>query len=470
MTSIAGTPDDMSVTAADVTAGGHASFLGHPVGLTVLAGTELWERFSFYGMQALLMLYMTKYLLLPEHARHVLGLAGYRATLSAMFGPMTDLAFAAQTYGLYSGLIYATPLAGAWFGDRILGKTRTVTIGTLLMASGHLAMASERFFLPALLLLILGAGCVIGNMAAQVGQLYAPDDHRRTRAFGLYLLALNIGALTAPLIVGTLGEKVGWHWGFGAAGFGMLIGLAIYLSGQRYLPPDVITRRGDRARLDRGDRRVLAALLFMLLPYVLAGAALNQAYGIMYVWADTAVDRHILGWEMPVTWVGIFDGAMTIVGVLVANAYWKRSAARGREMGDLAKIGVSCAGMALGYLYIGAVALLPVVPIALWLGFYVIVDLATVWQEAPPQAIISRSAPASVSATMMAVFKLANTFAYFLLGWLGRFYEPLGPALYWAATALLPLAGLALMLLSKARIARILDNGAVTGSDRMVAA
>ena len=446
------------------------TLFGHPIGLTVLAGTELWERFSFYGMQALLMLYMTKYLLLPEQARHVLGLARYRATLSAVFGPMTDLAFAAQTYGLYSGLIYATPLAGAWLGDRVLGKTRTVTIGTLLMAAGHLAMASEHFFLPALLLLVLGAGCVIGNMAAQVGQLYAPDDHRRTRAFGLYLLALNVGALIAPLIVGTLGEKVGWHWGFGAAGFGMLIGLVIYLSGRRYLPPDIISRRGDHARLGRSEWRVIAALMVTLLPYILATAALNQAYGIMYVWADTAVDRHVLGWEMPVTWVGIFDGAMTIVGVLIANAYWRRAAARGREMGDLAKIAVGCTGMALGYLYIGAVAILPIVPIILWLGFYVIIDLSTVWIEAPPQSIISHSAPMSVNATMMAVFKLASTFAYFLLGWLARFYEPLGPALYWASTALLPLAGLALMLMCKGRIARVLDTAAVAAPYRAHAA
>jgi POT family proton-dependent oligopeptide transporter len=474
LTAIAAPPRDIPVAAptrdipvaAPSLAPGDRAFFGHPIGLAVLAGTELWERFSFYGMQALLMLYMTKYLLLPEQARHVLGLAGYRAMLSAMFGPMTDLAFAAQTYGLYSGLIYATPLFGAWLGDRVLGKTRTVTIGTLLMAAGHLAMASERFFLPALLLLILGAGCVIGNMAAQVGQLYAPDDHRRTRAFGLYLLALNIGALIAPLIVGTLGEKVGWHWGFGAAGFGMLIGLAFYLSGRRYLPPDIVSRRGDHARLDHGDWRTIGALLVVLIPYILAGAALNQAYGIMFVWADTAVDRHIFGWEMPVTWVGTFDGAMTIVGVLIATAIWKRAATRGREMGDLAKIAVSCAGMALGYLYIGAVALLPVVPIILWLGFYVIVDLATVWQEAPPQSIISRSAPASVNGTMMAVFKLANTLVYFLLGWLARFYAPLGPALYWAATALLPLAGLVLMLLCKGRLTRALDKGAVTASHR----
>jgi POT family proton-dependent oligopeptide transporter len=426
------------------TASGEEMF-GHPKGLAVLAGTELWERFSFYGMQALLMLYMTKYLLLPEHARGVLGLATFRATLVSIFGPMTDLAFAAQTFGLYSGFIYATPLLGAWLGDRVLGKTRTVMIGVLLMAAGHLTMASEHVFLVALLLLILGGGCVIGNMAAQVGQLYAPGDHRRTRAFGLYLAALNVGALLAPLVIGTLGEKAGWHWGFGAAGIGMLIGLATYLSGQRHLPADRISRAGDHDQLTREEWKRLAAILVILVPYLLSGAALNQAYGIMYIWADTAVDRNILGWEMPVTWVGTFDGIMTIVGVFIANSLWKRAAARGRDMSDITKLGLGVAGIGLGYFYIAGVALLPLVPILLWLGFYVIIDLAIVWTEATPQSIISRNAPASVNATMMAVFKLANAFAYFLLGWLGRFYEPLGAPAYWALTGAIAFAGSGLL-------------------------
>jgi POT family proton-dependent oligopeptide transporter len=442
-----------------------STLFGHPTGLAVLAGTELWERFSFFGMQALLMLYMTKYLLLPEHARGVLGLAQFRGVLSATFGPMTDLAFAAQTYGIYSGLIYATPLVGAWLGDRVLGKTKTVTIGTLMMAAGHLAMASEHFFLAALSLLILGSGCLLGNMAAQVGQLYAPNDHRRTRAFGLYLAALNGGALIAPLIIGTLGEKVGWHWGFGAAGVGMIIGLAIYLSGRRHLPPDIIARRGHRPKLNRAEWRMLGALVVMLVPYIAISTSLNQAYGIMYVWADTAVDRNILGWQMPVTWVGIFDGAMTIVGVFVGNAIWKRTAEKRREMSDLSKLGVACAGMALGYLYIAGVALLPIVPILLWLGFYLIVDLATVWMEAPPQAIITRHAPPSTSATMISVFKLANALAYFLLGWLGRFYEPLGAPRYWMLTAGLSLAGLLFLLATRRSVSRALS--ASTSSDAM---
>ncbi len=212
------------------------------------------------------MLYMTQHLLRPGTADQVLGLASYRAALDALLGPTTDLAFAAQTFGLYSGLIYVTPLIGAWLGDRVLGRTRTVTIGAVLMSAGHLTRASERLFLVALLLLILGAGCLIGNMAAQVGQLYAPDHERRARAFGVYLIALNAGALVLPLICGTLGETVGWHWGFGAAAIGMLIGLATYLAGRRHLPPDRIERCRRRARLSGGDwRRIIAILLVCFL-------------------------------------------------------------------------------------------------------------------------------------------------------------------------------------------------------------
>ncbi|MEO6152870.1 MAG: oligopeptide:H+ symporter, partial [Croceibacterium sp.] len=195
---------------------GQPEVFGHPKGLFVLVGTEVWERFSFYGMQALLMLYMTKYLLLPEHAREVLGLAAFRGGVESVTGKLTDLAFAAQTYGLYSALLYLTPVAGAWLGDRVLGRARSVMIGCVVMATGHLAMASEPLFVVALVLLITGAGFLLGNLTALIGTLYAPADQRRTRAFGIYLIAANIGALLAPIIIGTLGEKVSWHLGFGA--------------------------------------------------------------------------------------------------------------------------------------------------------------------------------------------------------------------------------------------------------------
>ncbi len=437
----------------------------------VLATTEMWERFSFFGMQALLLLYMTKYLLLPEHARTVFGLTAFRSGLATVVGPMTDLAFATQTYGLYSGLIYGTPLIGAWLGDRVLGKTRTVTAGCLLMAAGHLAMASERLFLVALLLIIVGAGGVIGNMAAQVGQLYGPGDQRRTRAFGIYLITLNIGALIAPLVIGTLGERVDWHVGFGAAGVGMLIGLATYLAGRRHLPPDAIRKRGVVAgKLTSQQRRQVAAIGLLLVPYLLYGAANLQAYAVMYVWADTAVDRVIFGWEVPVTWIGIADGLLTILGVVVANRMSIALGKRGREPGDFTKMVIGYAGVGLAFLFAAGIATLAVVPVILWIVFYGIMDLAVGWSEPAVQSLISRDAPQSVNALMMAVMKATTMLSFFIVGWMGRFYEPLGPSLFWMATGAQSLVGLVLILAGGSWLRRMLAQDEVVAQDPIVTA
>jgi POT family proton-dependent oligopeptide transporter len=418
-----------------------SELFGHPRGLTVLATTEMWERFSFYGMQALLMLYMTKYLLVPAHEGNVMGLPAFRGGVESVTGRLTDLAFAAQTYGLYSALIYLTPIAGAWIGDRVLGRTRTVAIGCVLMAAGHLAMAFEPLFLIALTLLILGAGCVIGNMAAQVGALYAPEDERRTRAFGIYLITLNIGALVAPLVVGTLGEDVSWHLGFGAAGIGMLVALATYLSGRRYLPPDTFVRRTERAPrvplTGREWRRVGVILLMLYGPYMLYGTAIFQSYGIMYIWADTRVNREILGFEVPVTWIGIFDGMATIVGVWLGNRLslaltrW-----RGRDLGDVTKIGLGMAGVTLAWLLAAAIAGPVITPVVLWLAFYVVQDFSYgAFIEPQMAALVSRDSPPSVVSTMMALLKASAAISYLVAGWMVRYYEPLGPRRFWLLNA-----------------------------------
>ncbi|WP_423141505.1 peptide MFS transporter [Parablastomonas sp. CN1-191] len=414
---------------------------GHPRGLTVLATTELWERFSFYGMQALLMLYMTKYLLLPQHAAKVLGLAGFRHGIERVAGPLSDLAFAAQTYGLYSGFIYLTPLVGAWLGDRVLGRTRTVTIGCVLMAAGHLAMAFEPLFLLALTLLVLGSGCLLGNMMAQVGVLYAPEDERRTRAFGIYLITLNIGALIAPLIIGTLGEEVSWHLGFGAAGVGMLIALATYVAGRRYLPPDTLVRgqaRVKRAPLTRAEwKRVGVILLLLFFPYMLYSTVTNQSYSVMYVWADTHVDRNVLGFEVPVTWIGIIDGLATIGGVWLGNrlSVWL-SRRRGRDLGDVTKFSIGMVGIVASWLFAAAISGPLVTPVIAWIAFYIIQDFSYgAFMEPQAGSIVSRDSPQSVNSIMMALLKSAAAVGYFLAGWMARFYEPLGPRGFWLLNA-----------------------------------
>ena len=215
---------------------------GHPRGLSVLFATEMWERFSYYGMASLLTLYLVKYLLLPGHVETIIGYAAVKGAMERLFGPLDAQPFAAQLIGLYTGLAYFTPVLGGYIADRYVGQRITAVIGALLMAAGHFLMAFEAMLFVALGFLILGIGAFKPNVSTQVGSLYAPGDPRRLRAYSIYYVGINIGAFLAPLIAGTLGGEVGWHYGFAAAGVGMLIGTAIYIAGTRWLPPDELHR------------------------------------------------------------------------------------------------------------------------------------------------------------------------------------------------------------------------------------
>nr|MBA3651256.1 MFS transporter [Chthoniobacterales bacterium] len=206
-------------------------FLGHPRGLWYLAFTEAWERFSYYGMQALLVLYMVKYLLLPGHIEHVIVFDAFRQL--PLYRGLDGQALASAIFGTYTASVYLTPIFGGFLADRLLGRRRTVLLGALTMATGHFLMAFEGAFLFALLCLVLGCGMFKGNIASQVGALYKPNDLRRADAFQIFYLGINAGVIASPLIVGTLGEVLGWHYGFAAAGVGMLLATGIYLSGQK---------------------------------------------------------------------------------------------------------------------------------------------------------------------------------------------------------------------------------------------
>src|SRR5512133_2300853 len=149
-------------------------FLGHPKGLAYLAFTEAWERFSYYGMSALLVLYMVNQLLLPGHVEHVAGFAAFRRTIEGVFGPLSTQALASQIFGLYAGFVYFTPVLGGWVADRWIGQRNAVVLGALSMSGGHVAMAFDQSFLLALLLLIFGSGLLKGNISAQVGSVYSP--------------------------------------------------------------------------------------------------------------------------------------------------------------------------------------------------------------------------------------------------------------------------------------------------------
>ena len=215
------------------------TFLGHPAGLFILFFTEMWERFSYYGMRALLVLYMTSYLIRdPEKAAAIFGFETLRHLLEMGFGPLDVQPLASQIYGLYTGFVYLTPFFGGILADKIWGQRKTVYIGGILMAIGHFLMVFESLFLPAMFFLILGNGAFKPNISTQVGTLYPQGDSRRDGAFTLFYMGINLGAFFSPLICGTLGQKFGWHYGFGMAGIGMIVGLCVYHFGRRLLPPD----------------------------------------------------------------------------------------------------------------------------------------------------------------------------------------------------------------------------------------
>src|SRR5499426_883021 len=263
---------------------------GHPRGLTFLFATEMWERFSYYGMRALLVLYMVKLLLLPGHAENVIGLAALKYLLESIFGPLGVQPFASQVYGLYTGLVYLTPVFGGMLADRVLGQHRTILLGAAMMAL-------EPLFLFALTMLILGNGAFKPNMSAQVGTLYAPGDQRRDRAYSIFYVGINLGAFFAPLVCGTLGEELGWHYGFTAAGIGMTIGLITYLAATPTLPPDelhqAIATGTEHAPLTRSEWRGILALLVLFVPTTLFWATYEQQGNTIALWADDHTDRFI---------------------------------------------------------------------------------------------------------------------------------------------------------------------------------
>ena len=225
--------------------------VGHPVGLVILFFAEMWERFSYYGMRGLLKLYMVNFLfvtmrqelqgktdgLVAGDPSHVLGWETIRHLVPGSVGAQASL-----LYGLYTGLVYLTPVFGGVIADKYLGQRKTVIVGGVLMAAGHFVMAFENLFFVALALLILGNGAFKPNVSTQVGGLYPAGDSRRDGAFTIFYMGINLGAFICNFICGTLAAVKGWHWGFAAAGVGMVLGLIVYLMGQHHLAEDNFSR------------------------------------------------------------------------------------------------------------------------------------------------------------------------------------------------------------------------------------
>ena len=270
------------------------AFLGHPKGLGFLGFTEACERFSYYSMQTLLVLYMVNYLLLPGRMEHVVGLNWLQMHV---YHGISGQPLASAIFGTYTALVYGTPVIGGIIADKWLGRNRTLILGGILMAIGHFLMAVQPAFLLALLALLLGVGAFKGNIATQVGALYGPNDLRRAMAFQIFYIFINVSVIVAPLISGTLGQKVGWHYGFGCAGVVMVLGLIIYLAGRRYLPSEELRTPSEarelREPLSRDDWTCVLYLV-ILIPVLAVSLLTNQEiFNAYLIWGDQHFDLRL---------------------------------------------------------------------------------------------------------------------------------------------------------------------------------
>jgi len=455
MTTAEATPDLSLVDHAD------RAFLGHPKGLAYLAFTEAWERFSYYGMQTLLVLYMVKSLLLPGSIERIILFDAFRDL--PMYRGLEGQPLASAIFGTYAACVYLTPIFGGFLADRWLGKRKTVLAGAIIMAFGHFLMAFEASFLFALLCLIIGCGCFKGNIASQVGALYRAGDPRRADAFQIFYLGINAGVIISPFIVGTLGEKVGWHWGFGAAGVGMLIGLGIYLAGQKYLPKEHFEPQGKdsekpaREPFTRSD--VLALLAVLLLIPVMAVSIVpnNQIFNAYIIWGDERFDLNFFGERLPTSFLISLDAIVSASFIAIVALFYRWYGSRWKEPDELTKMIIGSAFSIGGMLCLftaasttgadGKIGLFwPVL-------FHIVNSIGFAHLLPVSLALFARLAPKQVNATVIGLYYLSFFAANSMVGWIGGFYSTMPTPRFWLLHAGFAIASGAVFLLFKLLLA-----------------
>ena len=408
------------------------TLFGHPVGLFVLFFTEMWERFSYYGMRVLLVLYMTKYLIDQTQAgAYVFGFGALRAFIETMFGPLGTQPLASQIYGMYTGLVYLTPLFGGLLADRILGQRKTVLIGGVLMAIGHFLMAIESMFLLALMFLIVGNGCFKPNISTQVGSLYPEGDPRRDSAFTIFYMGINLGAFFAPLVCGTLGQVYGWHYGFGAAGVGMIIGLMVYLFGQRFLATDQHTidqtAHVKVEAMTSKEWRAVAGLLVLGVLNIVFWGVYEQQGNTLQIFADKNVNWEVFGWSMPTTWFQSLNPMFIFIFAPLLIGLWNRQSKGKKEPSSVGKMAIGCTLLAASFM-----VLIPATQgmnaetkiSFLWLvASTLVLTIGELYVSPIGLSLVTKVAPKRLVGLLMGVWFLSVFFGNYMGGYIGMFYE-----------------------------------------------
>jgi len=410
------------------------AFLGHPKGLGYLGFTEGCERFSYYSMQTLLVLYMVNYLLTPGRMENVIGLQWLQANV---YHGISGQPLASAIFGTYTSLVYGTPIIGGIIADKWLGRDKTLILGGVLMAIGHFLMAIEPAFILALVCLLLGVGAFKGNIATQVGSLYGPNDLRRAMAFQIFYIFINVSVIAAPLISGTLGQKVGWHYGFGCAGVVMVLGLIIYLSGRRYLAPEQASAAKDertpREPLTRNDW-VCVTYLIILIPVLAVSLLTNQEIFNGYLtWGDQQFDLTLL--NNTSSWLITVDAAVSFTMLVAVAAFWKWYGTIRREPDEISKIIIGSAFTVVGglCLYMAALTQPHGGKISLFwpMMFEVFNSIGFAHTLPISLALFSKIAPKQITATVIGLYYLSFFIANAIVGYVGGLYSSLPTTTFW---------------------------------------
>jgi POT family proton-dependent oligopeptide transporter len=457
------------------------TYFGHPAGLFVLFFTEMWERFSYYGMRALLTLYMVSYLIKdPEKANSVFGFNALKHLLETGFGPLESQPLASQLYGLYTGFVYLSPFFGGMIADKVWGQRKTVYVGGALMAIGHFLMAFEQFFLIALMFLVLGNGAFKPNISTQVGELYAPGDQRRDGAFTIFYMGINLGGFFSPLVCGTLGQVYGWHYGFGAAGIGMLLGLGVYHFGRHLLPLDkeqkcklegrpseslgglyaskvflsflaiavaffviliipavykliliLILVAGAVyaiSRLNSEDKDRVVALVVVCIATVMFWAVYEQQGNTLQLWADDKTDWVFFGTAIPSTWFQSFNPAMIFMLAPLLDMFWSYRARKGHTSTSIRKMGLGSILCGASFIVMIAAAKVvgdgPEKASLMWLVYSTLITtIGELYLSPIGLSFVTKVAPPRMISMMMGIWLMSAFFGNYLGGYIGTFYE-----------------------------------------------
>lgn len=399
------------------------TWFGQPRGLTILFLTNMWELFSYYGMRTLLVYYMTKQLLFAQEK-------------------------ASFIYGTYTAMAYFTPIIGGVIADRWLGKRNAVVLGGTIMAFGHFVMAFEPMFYVALATIALGNGLFLPSLPSQINDLYAADDPRRGRAYNVYYVGLNIGGFLAPLVCGTLGELYGWHYGFGAAGIGMFLGLMIYVFGRGYLPPE--PKRMPQAPVAvRADARTGNAhrVWWLLLGVGIAATIFRGAYeqvgNTLPLLIDTGVDRVVAGFTLPMTWFQSLNPLLVISMTPLLLLHWRRRAEAGHDTSPARRMAIGAMIVAGAYIMLAALSAWAGDARIVWgwlVVFFVVLTLGELYILPTGLGLFAKLAPPRLGATTVASWFLAVFSGSLLAGVVGTLWSKTSHAAFF-----LMLAGLAIV-------------------------